>query len=98
MAPPWSEIGLYLEQGQAPSLREARAEGWGVLSPRYEGELLSSVMLLFIAGQCALFCTNFSHRIIGTRRFSPSSCGRIISAVPEFAIQDLSPLAYRHLA
>ena len=74
----------------AHAARERRPEG-----PAY---LLSSVMLLFIAGQCALFCTHFPHRIIGTRRFFPSSCGRIISAVPEFEIQDLSPLAYRHLA
>ena len=54
----------------AHAARERRPEG-----PAY---LLSSVVLLYLAGQCAFLCTN---------------CGRILSVAPEFEIRDLSPLA-----
>ena len=49
---------------------ERRPEG-----PTY---LLSSVMLLYIAGQCALFCTHFPPWTSGTRGVFPSSRGRIL--------------------
>ena len=62
--------------------RGVRAEGWSVLSPRCVGAaarrtpayLLSTVMLLYLAGQCAFLCTRSPPWISGTRRgFFPSS-------------------------
>ena len=64
---------------------ERRPEG-----PAY---LPSNVMLLYLAGQCAYFSTHFPLGSVELGGFFPSSCGRILSAVPEFEIQDLSPLA-----
>ena len=66
-------------KGQVPALRE-------VLSPRCVGAAarraglspLSSVMLLYIAGQCALFSTRFPPWICGTRRVFPSFRRRIL--------------------
>ena len=55
--------------------RERRPEG-----PAY---LLSSVMLLYLAGQCALDAHTSPLWTSGTRRVFPSSCGRILAAVPE---------------
>ena len=55
--------------------RERRPEG-----PDY---LLSSVVLLYLAGQCALDAHTSPLWTSGTRRVFPSSCGRILAAVPE---------------
>ena len=71
-------------------------EGWSALSPRSVGAaayLLSTVMLLYLAGQCAYFSTHFPLGSVELGGFFPSFCGQILSAVLEFEIQDLSPLA-----
>ena len=58
-----------------PDLREVRAEGWSELSPPLPGPgpacPLSTVMLLYLAAQCAFFCTHLSPWISGTRRVFP---------------------------
>ncbi len=89
-----------------PSARHERRVGAFLVRAAWERRpegpayLLSSVMLLYLAGQCAYFSTHFPpHRIIGTRRVFPSPCGWIFSGVPEF--QDSGseiPLANRQQA
>ena len=62
-------------------------------SARRAGLSPTLVMLLYLAGQCASFCTHIPPLDQwNSEGFSPSSCGRILS-LPEFQIQDLSPLA-----
>ena len=63
-------------------------------SARRAGLSPTLVMLLYLAGQCASFCTHIPPFGPGNSEgFFPSSCGRILS-LPEFQFQDLSPLAF----
>jgi len=77
-----------VRQALPPSARYERRVGVGLVRAAWERRpegpayLLPSAMLLYLAGQCAFFCTHLPPWIRGTRR-----------VFPEFLwIPDLSPL------
>ena len=89
-------------QALPPSARYERRVGVSLVRAAWERRpegpayLLSIVMLLYLAGQCAFFGTHFPHRVIGTRRVFPEflrAADGSFLGILNFKIQTLSPLA-----
>ena len=85
-----------------PSARHKRGVGAFLVRAAWERRLegtaylLSFVMLLYLAGQCAFFCTHIPH----LDQWNSEGFSRVPAdgffLFLDFQIQDLSPLAYCH--